>query len=187
MCSTLKIALAELLFLHLVLKYQKLLVTFSEAILSIWLGASIFGWHMSIRKILNGFPKARERYFIFLKRYLFRTFNNITSNRKKGTFFALLRASLPTAKKDTFLVPLMRSLEGDKKVPFSRFKSSFGKVRDGWKVDNIDVKISSLESLKYPPFFSKKVPLFNFSPDRLALTKKVTILLFVLWKMNAES
>ena len=40
----LKIALAELLFLHLVLKYQKLLLTFSGAILSIWLVASIFGF-----------------------------------------------------------------------------------------------------------------------------------------------
>ena len=47
-------------------------------------------------------------------------------------------------------------------------------------MDNIDVKIFSLESLKYPLFFSKKVPFFNFSPDRLALTKKVTILHVVL-------
>ena len=59
-------------------------------------------------------------------------------------------------------------------------------MRNGWKADNIDVKIFSPESLKYPPFFSKKVP-NNFSPDRLALTKKVTILHVVLWKINAES
>ena len=52
----------------------------------------------------------------------------------------------------------------------------FGKVKNGWKADNIDLKIFSPESLKYPPFFSKKVPFFIFSPDRLALTKKVTIL-----------
>ena len=43
-CSTLKTALAGLLFLHLVLKYQKVLLTFSGAILSIWLVASIFGF-----------------------------------------------------------------------------------------------------------------------------------------------
>ena len=157
---------------------------------------------MSIRRILNGFPKARKRHFISLKRYLFCTFNNITSNRKKGTFFALLRTSLPTEKK----VPFSRFWEHRfqlqkrylfgvfdeiawrwQKVPFSRFKSSFRKVRDGWKLDNIDVKIFSLESLKYLPFFSKKVPFFNFSPNRLVLTKKVTILHFFLWKMNAES
>ena len=54
-------------------------------------------------------------------------------------------------------------------------------------MDNIDVKIFSLKSLKYPPFFSKNVPFFNFSADRLALTKKVTILHFVLCKINADS
>ena len=42
-------------------------------------------------------------------------------------------------------------------------------------MDNIDVIIFLPESLKYPPFFSKKVPFFNFSPDRLTLTEKVTI------------
>ena len=132
---------------------------------------------MSISRIFKRFPKAWKHYFIFLKWYLFRTLNNITSNCKKGTFFALLRASLPTAKKVPFsrfwehgfqlqkrylFVPLMRSLEGDKKVTFSRFKSLFGKVRNGWKVDNIDVKIFSLESLKWPPFFPKKLPFLTF-------------------------
>ena len=105
------------------------------------------------------------------KRYLFRAFEEIASTWKKGTFFALLK----------------RSLQPEKKVPFSRFKVLFGKVRNGWKADNIDVKIFSPESLKYPPFFSKKAPFFNFSHNRLALTKKVTILHVVLWKVNAES
>ena len=78
-------------------------------------------------------------------------------------------------------MPFVRSLESDKKIPLSRFKSSFGKVRNGYRVDNIDVKISFTRKLKIPAsFFSKQVPFFNFSPDRLALTKKVTILHVVL-------
>ena len=108
----------------------------------------------------------------------------------KGTFFALLTTSLSTVKKVPFLcfwehrfqlqkirylfTPFMRSLESDKKVPLSRFKSSFGKVRNAWKADSIDVKIFSPES-------------FNFSPNRLAWTKKVPILHVVLWKINAKS
>ena len=106
-----------------------------------WSSRGANGWHMSIRRILNGFPKARKRYFIFLKRYLFRTFNNITSNRKKGTFFALLRASLPTAKKVPFsrfwehcfqvLVLLMRSLEGDKRYLFRALNHRLVK----WEMD----------------------------------------------------
>ena len=144
---------------------------------------------MSISRIFNGFPKAWKHYFIFLKRYLFRTFNNITSNCKIGTFFALLRASLSTAKKGTFLCLWWDRLKTTKRYLFRALNHRLhGKVRNGWKVDNIDVEIFSLESLKYPPFyFSKKVPFFNFSPNRLALTKRVTILHFVLWKMNAES
>ena len=35
-------------------------------------------------------------------------------------------------------------------------------MKNGWKADNIDLKIFSPESLKYPPFFSKKV-LFTWS------------------------
>ena len=144
---------------------------------------------MSISRILNGFPKAWKHYFIFLKRYLFRTFNNITFNCKKKVPFSRFwswehRFQL---QKRYLFAPFMRSLESDKKVPLSRFKSSFGNVRNGWKADNIEVKIFSPESLKYPPFFSKKVPFLNFSPDRLALTKKVTILHVVLWVINAES
>ena len=70
------------------------------------------------------------RLLVTAKRYLFRTFEEIASNRKK--------------------------------VPFSRFKVLFGKVRNGGKADNIDVKIFSPESLKYPPFFSKKVLFLTF-------------------------
>ena len=120
-------------------------------------------------------------------RFLFRTYENIASNHKKGTFFALLIGTFLNRKKGTFFALLKRSLQTEKKVPFLRLKVLFGKVRNGWKADNIDNKIFSPESLKYPPIFSKKVPFFNFSPDRLALTKKVTILHVVLWKMNAES
>ena len=167
-----------------------------------WSSRGANGWHMSISRIIKGFPKAWKHYFIFLKWYLFRTLNNITSNCKKVPFSRFWEHHFQLQKKVPFsrfwehrfqlqkrylFVLLIRSLEDDKKVTFSRFKSLFGKVRNGWKVDNIDVKIFSLESLKYPPFFSKKVPFFNFSPNRLALTKKVTILHFVLWKMNAES
>ena len=39
----------------------------------------------------------------------------------------------------------------------------FGKVRNGWKADNIDVKIFSPESLKCPPFFSKKYLFWLFT------------------------
>ena len=85
-------------------------------------------------------------------------------------------------------MPLMRSLEGDKKVPFSRFKSAFGKVRNGRKVDNIDVKISFTRKLKIPNFFFKKRYLFlTFSLNDKHRQKKVTILHFVLPKMKAET
>ena len=49
--------------------------------------------------------KKKKKILKSAKRYLFRAFEEITSNHKKGTFFALLRRLLVTAKK----------------VPFSRF------------------------------------------------------------------
>ena len=122
------------------------------------------GWHLSISRILNGFPWLE--------------------NTIKGTFFALLRTSLPTAKKVPFsrfwehrfqlqkrylFVRFMRSLETEKKVPLLRFKTSFGKVRNGWRADNIDVKISFTRKLKIPDFFFKqKVPFLNFYRKRQA-------------------
>ena len=84
-----------------------------------------------------------------------------------------MRTSLPTAKKVPFCSfdgnvskPKKRYLSRAfeeiasnwKKVPFSLLKVLFGKVRNGWKAGNIDNKIFSPESLKYPPIFSKKVP-----------------------------
>ena len=89
---------------------------------------------MSISRIFNGFPKAWKHYFIFLKRYLFRTFNNITSNCKIGTFFALLRASLSTAKKGTFLCLWWDRLKTTKRYLFRALNHRLhGKVRNGWK------------------------------------------------------
>ena len=93
----------------------------------------------------------------------------------KSTFFALLTKSLPTAKKVPFwrfwerrfqlqkrnlFAPFMRSLETEKKVPFSRFIKLFGKVRNEWRADNIDVKISFTQKRKIPTFFFQKRYLF---------------------------
>ena len=47
----------------------------------------------------------------------------------------------------------MRSPETEEKVPLLRLKTSFGKVRNGWRADNIDVKISFTRKLKIPEFF----------------------------------
>ena len=62
----------------------------------------------------------------------------------------------------------MRSLETEEKVRLLRFKTSFGKVRNGWSADNIDVKISFTRKLKIPEFFffKTKVPFLNFWPKR---------------------
>ena len=206
-----KVALAELLFLHLVLKYQKLLYfqepfihlaggqyfrissNFSLLILAKrnehcilhWSSRGVNGWHLSIGRILNGFPKAWKHYFTFLKKHLFRTFNNITFDCKKSSILALLRTSLPT-KKWYLFAPFMRSLESDKKVrePLSRFKSSFGKVRIGWRAD---LKIFT-RKLKIPDFFFKTRYLFlTFNLNDKQRQKKVTILYVVLRKMNAET
>ena len=118
-------------------------------------------------------------------------FENITSNCQKGTFFAILRTSLPTAKKVPFsqfwehhfqlpkryLFALLRTSlptaekvpfcafheiawNRKKKVPLLRFKTSFGKVKNEWRADNIDVKISFNRKLKIPDFFFKKRYLF---------------------------
>ena len=54
----------------------------------------------------------------------------------------------------------MRSLETVKKVPLSHFKTSFGKVRNGRRADNIDVRISFTRKLKIPDFFFKTRYLF---------------------------
>ena len=60
------------------------------------------GWHLSISRIWNGF----QIYIVWKRhlflRFLFRTYENIASNRKKGTFFALLRRSLQTEKRYLF-------------------------------------------------------------------------------------
>ena len=54
----------------------------------------------------------------------------------------------------------MGSLETVKKVPLSHFKTSFGKVRNGRRADNIDVRISFTRKLKIPDFFFKTRYLF---------------------------
>ena len=62
----------------------------------------------------------------------------------------------------------MRSLGRDKKIreTLSRFKSSFGKVRNGWRADNIDVKISFTRKLKIPEYFlQKRYLLLTFMPN----------------------
>ena len=161
-------------------------------------------------------PKSlKTLFFILLKRCLFHTFNNITSNCKKSTILALWRTSFPTAKKVSFcafyeiawdrkkqpppqalrfshgrgerewlvmnrkgplegyrclLPPFLcahifikretSGYESGKKVPLSRFKSSFGKVRNGWKANNINVKMSFTRKLKIPDFFFIKKYLF---------------------------
>ena len=138
---------------------------------------------LSISRILNGFPWLE--------------------NTIKGTFFALLRTSLPTAKKvpfsrfweHRFQLPkryLLMCLSWDLLKPKKRYLFCALKHRlVKWEMDEertiLTSKYHSLETWKYLTSFSKKVPFFNFSPNRLALTKKVTILHFVLWKMNAES
>ena len=66
-----------------------------------------------------------------LCRYLFRAFDKIGCYRKKGAFFALLIGTFLNRKKGTFFALLKRSLQTEKKVPFSRFKVLFGKVRNG--------------------------------------------------------
>ena len=65
-----------------------------------------------------------ETLFSFqLNRYLFRAFENISFGREK--LFCAFDRNVPKRKK----------------VPFSRFKALFGKVRDAWKADNIYVKM----------------------------------------------
>ena len=64
-------------------------------------------------------------------------------------------------QKRYLFVPFRRtSLETEKKVPLLSFKTSFGKVRNGWRADNIDVKISFTRKLKIPDFFFNKRYLF---------------------------
>ena len=116
----------------------------------------------------------------------------------RGTFFALLR-TLPTAKKVPFsrswehrfqlqkkylFAPFMRSLETEKKVPLLRFKTSFGKVRNGWRADNIDVKISFNRKLKIPDFFFKKRYLFltfNLNDKHRQKRQQFCILFYGKW------
>ena len=87
-------------------------------------------------------------------------------------------------QKRYLFVPFMRLLETEKRYLFCALKHRLVK----WEMDEertiLTSKYHSLESWKYLTSFSKKVPFFNFSPNRLALTKKVTILHFVLWKMK---
>ena len=95
------------------------------------------------------------------KRYLFCSFDrNVSKPQKKGPFSRFWRDRFKLKKRY-----LLRALK-------------FCLVK--WEMDEkrtiLTLKLFSPESLKYPPFFSKKVPFFIFSPDRLALTKKVTIL-----------
>ena len=99
------------------------------------------GWHLSISRILNGFPWLENTILHFLrrKRYLFRTFENITSNCQGFSRFWEHYFQL---QKRYLSVPFMRSLETEKKVPLLRFKTSFGKVRNGWRADIIDAIIS---------------------------------------------
>ena len=46
------------------------------------------GWHMSISRILNGFPWL-ENTILYFWRYRFRASENITFNCKKGTFHVI--------------------------------------------------------------------------------------------------
>ena len=100
---------------------------------------------------------AWKHYFIFLKTSKV-SFSRLWLHHfqlQKRYLSALLRTLLPTAKK----VPICAFHEiawTEKKVPLSRFKALFGKGRNGWRADNIDVKISFTRKLKIPDFFFKK-------------------------------
>ena len=145
------------------------------------------GWHLSISRILNGFPWLENTilHFLRLERYLFRTFENITSSCQGFSRFWEHRFQL---QKRYLFVPFMRSLETEKKVPLLRFKTSFGKVRNGWRADKIDVIMSFTRKLKITDFFFNKRYLFlTFILNDKHRQKKVTILHFVLRKMDAET
>ena len=55
----------------------------------------------------------------FILRFFFRTYENIASNRKKGTFFALLIGTFLNRKKGTFFALLKRSLQTEKRYFFN--------------------------------------------------------------------
>ena len=104
---------------------------------------------------------------------------------QKGAFFALLIGTFLNRKKGTFFALLKRSLQTEKKEPFSRFKVLFGKMRNGSKADNIDVKIFSPESLKCPPL--TKMPSINKKGNNFAccsMNNKCRKLVFLLFSSS---
>ena len=93
------------------------------------------GWHLSISQDFKWRPVARKHYFLFLETL-------------KVPFSCFWEHRFQLQKRYLF-APFMRSLETKEKVPLSRFKTSFGKVRNGWRADNNDVKISFIPNDKH--------------------------------------
>ena len=115
------------------------------------------------------FSRFWEHHFQLPKRYPFRAFENIASSCKKGTFLCLSWGCW----------------EPKKKVPLLRFKTSFGKVRNGWRADNTDVKISFTRKLKIPAWllFPKRYlfSTFNLNDRHRQKRKQFCILFYGKW------
>ena len=112
------------------------------------------GWHLSISRILNGFPWLENTILHFLRLLINVNFARFWEhNFQLPRFFALLRTSLPTAKKVPFCTFHDIAWNRKKRYLFLRFKTSFGEARNGWRADNIDVKISFTRKMKIPDFF----------------------------------
>ena len=119
------------------------------------------GWHLSISRILNGFPWLENTILHFLRLLIKVLFSHFWQHHfQLPRFFWRFWEHRFQLQKRYLFGPFMRSLETKKKVPLLYFKTSFGKVRNGWRADNITFKISITWKLKIPDFFFQKSYLF---------------------------
>ena len=121
-----------------------------------WLPMAWKHYFTSLKNLKVPFSQFWEHHFQLPKRYLFRNFENITSNCQKGTFLHFWEHRFQLQKKYLF-VPFMRSLEtAKKKYLFCALKHRLVK----WKMDEeqtiLTSKYHSIESWKYLTSFSKQ-------------------------------
>ena len=115
------------------------------------------GWHLSISRILNGFPWLENTILHFLRLLIKVLFSHFWQHHYQlPRFFALLRTSLPTAKKVPFWAFHEITWNQKKRYLFCTLKHHLVK----WEMDEertiLPSKYQSLESWKYLTFFFKK-------------------------------
>ena len=121
------------------------------------------GWHLSISRILNGFPWLENTILHFLRLLIKVHYARFWEhNFQLPRFFASLRTSLPTAKKVPFCAFHDIAWNRKKGTFFCALKHRLVKREMDEERTILTSKYHSLESWKYLTSFSKKVPFLNF-------------------------